>query len=86
MGVKENSRFSWRLWGKSWFWLLVRSLVVCGEEEEEEEDEVQRESAVGGAQFVLLLPLSVCLSVCRSVGPSVAGGVEGVLLPLSCLR
>ncbi len=53
---------------------------MCGEEEEEEEDEVQRESTVSGAQFVLLLPLSVCLSV----GPSVAGGVECVLLPLSC--
>lgn len=24
LGVIENSRFSWRLWGKSWFWLLVR--------------------------------------------------------------
>jgi len=23
-GVIVNSRFSWRLWGKSWFWLLVR--------------------------------------------------------------
>ncbi len=40
---------------------------MCGEEEEEE-DEVQRESTVSGAQFVLLLPPSVCLSVGRSVG------------------
>ncbi len=24
LGVIENSRFSRRLWGKSWFWLLVR--------------------------------------------------------------